>query len=35
MALILFADDSSLYLTGNDLTEIRKLVSHEFKTLDR
>ncbi len=34
MALILFADDSTLYLTGNDLTEIQKLVSDELKTLD-
>ncbi len=35
MGLILFADNSTLYLTGNDLTEIQKLVSDELKTLDR
>ncbi len=35
MALILFADDSTLYLTGKDLAEIQKLVSDELKTLDR
>ncbi len=34
MALILF-DDSTLYLTGNGLTEIKKMVSDELKTLDR
>ncbi len=35
MALILFAHDSILYLTGNALTEIQKLVSDEVTTLDR
>ncbi len=35
MSLILFADDSTLYLTGHDLTEIQKLVSDDLKTLDR
>ncbi len=34
MALILFADDSTLYLTGNDLTEIQKLVSVNSNKLE-
>ncbi len=35
MGLILFADDSTLYLTDDDLTEIKILVSDDLKTLDR
>ncbi len=35
MALLLFADESTLYLPRNDLTEIQKLVSGELKTLGR